>query len=448
MSRPIEFRFLSDVADFLRDTKKVEVTVDDLADALNAVSKDAPDLERKLARAMREAGKDAESLERALKDVGKAGDTAGDKMGDSISKGAKKAGDSAEKELGDGGRRAGESFMSNLGEGVGQGGGSVQDLIAGTLGDLVQDASGPVGAAVAAGAVLGTLVWQSFAAQKEAEKLATANVFEAFDEITGELDRRALLRTSFAELGGGELSQGLQDAARYAKATGLSMGEIADLITGEITPGTDEMRRNLQSQQESLEKQVTQQGYVTDENLAQLEAYKELLATTDLQRTALEGAVDGQKAWRDAVSETGANADQLLDTLNDSIAAAAEIGSGDVGLDELLDKAADLGWEMLTAEEQARIIGSNNPHVAKIKQQAEDVNTALANSKTTLENMPKSSLNWVRRDAFDVNEQIASARRQLDELANKKIPDKTFKIRPEVQALAGPLGAFVMKYLV
>ncbi len=440
MSRPIEFRFLSDVADFLRDTKKVEVTVDDLADALNAVSKDAPDLERKLARAMREAGKDAESLERALKDVGKAADASGDRF-DSISKGARKAGDSAEKEMGDGGRRAGESFMSNLGEGVGQGGGSVQDLISGFLGDLVQDASTPMGAAAGLGLGLGAAVWTYFAAEKESKAKAITAIFETFDQITGEIDEKALLLTSVMELGGGNLDQGWLDAAKYAKLTGIAIDDIYEAIKGGVNPATEKTVALLEEQRAL--------GVMGAENQAEIYvAAEELLGTIEKQRVATEGATEAARIQKEAMVSTGAGAQELLDLLNESIDAAAEIGSGDVGLDELLDKAADLGWEMLTAEEQARLIGSNNPHVAKIKQQAEDVNTALANSKTTLENMPKSSLNWVRRDAFDVNEQIASAKRQLDELANKKIPDKTFKIRPEVQALAGPLGAFVMKYLV
>ena len=61
-NKPITLEFLAEVSQFLRETKKVDVSMEDLSDALVATSNSSADLERKLGRAMREAEKDTESL--------------------------------------------------------------------------------------------------------------------------------------------------------------------------------------------------------------------------------------------------------------------------------------------------------------------------------------------------------------------------------------------------
>ena len=60
--KPVTIEFVAEVAQYLRAVKKVEVSTDDIADALVAVSKDSKDLEKDLSRAMRDSSRDTDRL--------------------------------------------------------------------------------------------------------------------------------------------------------------------------------------------------------------------------------------------------------------------------------------------------------------------------------------------------------------------------------------------------
>ena len=65
--------------------KKVELSTDDVADALVAVSKDSKDLEKDLDKAMRESARDTDRLARVVRDL--SGDI--EDTGDAAGKGAR-----------------------------------------------------------------------------------------------------------------------------------------------------------------------------------------------------------------------------------------------------------------------------------------------------------------------------------------------------------------------
>jgi hypothetical protein len=77
-SKPIRIEFVAEVAQYLRDTKKLAVSTEDIADALLSVTNSSEDLERKLSRAMREADKDVDTLQRSIRDQPKATKKAAD----------------------------------------------------------------------------------------------------------------------------------------------------------------------------------------------------------------------------------------------------------------------------------------------------------------------------------------------------------------------------------
>jgi len=159
MSRPIEIDFVANVAKALSGMKDVEISLDDVAAALVAASNDAPDLERKLAKAMQGAEKDVESLERAIKEVPKATDQAADKAVRDFDR----VGDSAD----EAGREVGDEFKQNLGESLASG--DIEDLLSDTLGGLVAGLKGPVGLAAAAFAGIAAVAFNE--ARKQAEEV-------------------------------------------------------------------------------------------------------------------------------------------------------------------------------------------------------------------------------------------------------------------------------------
>jgi len=195
-AKPVEITFVAEVASYLRNVKKVEVSTDDIADALVAVSKDAKDLEKDLNRAMRDSAKDTERLERVVKSLGREIDDTGDdakRAGRKMERAFDDAGDAAA-EFGD---ELGDEVRQNLGEGLASG--NIEDVVTDTLGGLLSAMKGPLGWATAgvAGVVLG--VWQLWRKQAEEEQARQEAAYNTY------IDRLIKAR--------GRLSEALSDAA-------------------------------------------------------------------------------------------------------------------------------------------------------------------------------------------------------------------------------------------
>jgi DNA-binding transcriptional MerR regulator len=323
-SKPIRIEFVAEVAQYLRDTKKLEVSTEDIADALNATTKDAQDLERKLGKAMKSAEKDAQSLERVLKEL----PDATSRFAREADKDLKKFSDDAR----DAGKDAGQNLGQSLGEGLSSGdlGGVLQEVLGETLGEV----SGPVGAAVAVGAGIALAVWNAFAEQSRIEKQKLNEMLDITDELTGSLDRVAQVRLALEELGGGDYGQGLKDAKKYADALGISISDITNLISGDMNPAAEATKFLLEDQKRVLENTLElQQGELSDADQARLDAINEILGTTELQVAAVEAATAAQETWNAAGRESVENSRYMKEYLQ----ASAEAANGVPGA---MEKAA------------------------------------------------------------------------------------------------------------
>jgi hypothetical protein len=178
--KPIEISFIGDVAQYLRATKKLEVSTEDIADALVEVSNSSEDLERKLSRAMRDAEKDVGTLERALKDIPKATGKAADE--------GKRDFERLADGMGEVGEEGASEFKQNLAQGLSSG--DLDSLVQDTLGGVIAGLSGAAAgvATVVAGAA--ALVFKEMQEQAAKVEELTANGVAAIEAQFDLLDRK------------------------------------------------------------------------------------------------------------------------------------------------------------------------------------------------------------------------------------------------------------------
>jgi hypothetical protein len=300
--KPIKIEFIAEVAQYLRDTKKLEISTEDIADALVATSNDAADLERKLGRAIRASERDVESLRRAVGDLPRTTARATSDASDDFKKFGKEASES--------GRDTGRDFASSLGEGLASGdvSDSLTDALAGTLGNI----SGPVSAAVAAGAAIALALYNSFADTSKTQKEKMAEVFGFTDLLTGEVDKLARLTAGIAELGGGDEATGWRDAAKYAAELGISAGEVAELVSGRISPDTEATYLYVKEMERHYDAIAAQGTGLTQSQRETREAVRETLGTTELLRDAARDQAQATATARTHYLEMGHALDPLV----------------------------------------------------------------------------------------------------------------------------------------
>lgn len=166
--RPIIIEFGSKVRDFLRGTKKVERSTEDIADSLKDATKDAEKFEREFTSAMDEAARESKNASRKIEK--NFDDTGG--------------------QLGDIGSEAGDEFVQNIGEAISSG--DIEGLLQGTLGGLVGGLKGPIAAAAATLGGLAVIAFQQVRAEAEAltafyeswQEAFVALVKQTADELT------------------------------------------------------------------------------------------------------------------------------------------------------------------------------------------------------------------------------------------------------------------------
>jgi len=321
-NRPIKFEFIADVADYLRDVKKMSVSTEDIADAFVAVSNSSDDLERKLARAMRESERDVERLEKAVRDLPDASDDAADKMVRDFDR----AGD----EIAETGKETGSDLLGNLGEGLASG--DISDTLQDTLGEALGKVSGPGSAALAAAAGLALAIWNVFKAQSEKQKQELADTFDITDLVTGQIDKVAQLQEAFEDLGGGDMGAGISKAREIAIDLGLSMEDVGAVITGEINPATTRTAAYLQEQLDILAEQREEQGGLTQEQGDQEVQLQTLLDLHNQNANAIQVNQDRAAAYQQA----------LAGVQSEAINIAGAIGQIDVNQDGVIDNADTL----------------------------------------------------------------------------------------------------------
>ena len=85
-------------------------------------------------------------------------------------------------------------------------------------------------------------VWSSMRAESEKHKQEMADSFDLVDLITGEIDKVKQFEEAMADLGGGDLQTGLDEAWRISRKLGISMEDIGNVITGLNSPNSGDVR--------------------------------------------------------------------------------------------------------------------------------------------------------------------------------------------------------------
>jgi predicted nucleic acid-binding Zn-ribbon protein len=292
-NRPISFEFLADVSNFLRETKKVEVSVDDLADAFVQTTSDSDELERKLAQAMRASKQDVDTLERAVKDVGKASDTVADSAAHDFSR----IGD----EAADAGREVGDEFKQNLGESLSSG--DLSGLLSDTLGGLVGSLSGPIGIAAAgvagAAALVFNAVKQSWEETQQAISDSASSLWSTTLAQLGDQIGQVTAQVSATVLVQQELSRLWQDSPdNMAKL--VEQAELLGINSNDVLPARAGDAQAIGRVNAALR----QSEQATDNYLGSTSDV--LAAHDDIEQSIFRGssALDIQKARLDAYNDS------------------------------------------------------------------------------------------------------------------------------------------------
>jgi hypothetical protein len=237
-NKPIRIEFVAEVAQYLRDTKKLEVSTEDIADALNATTKNADDLERKLGRAMKGAEKDAESLRRVLDDLPKSTGKAAQAADDDF----KKIGDDAK----EAGREAGQEFRQNLGESLASG--NLSDLFSDTIGGLISSLQGPIGIAAAGIGAGALLIFNKLKEDWQATVEAMNTLAQGLVDKQIELGRQFLFQSEKLEVMRGIIKENPElwgKVREAAEALGYTLDDVANAMLGG-TAEADAFKKKLQ----------------------------------------------------------------------------------------------------------------------------------------------------------------------------------------------------------
>lgn len=303
MAKPISIEFVADVAQYLRETKKLEVSTEDIADALVATSNSADDLERKLSRAMKDAERDTEGLERAIKDLPKASDDAARDIDKDMSK--------VEDSMADAGKESAQEFKQNLGESLASG--DITSIIQDTAGGLVSGLSGPLAAAAAVLAGGAALAFGQM--QKTAEQ--AAQLSETFLEkmrsnlTTAKEEMDAAFKQSQFQDWVVENLDMFQDINDELHAAGINADDYAQALFegGDELEGMKDKLRGIMDIHGRLEGPVGHQKVVYDETG---DAAAELLTTISNMEGAHREANDEARVYAETIAGPARRAVQDL----------------------------------------------------------------------------------------------------------------------------------------
>lgn len=222
--RPITIEFAADVQKFLRDTKKLDVSLEDIEAALKsaaaAADKSGAGIDSSMNRAEGGLRDFAAEAERAARDSGRA---------------FRRMDDDAERAahgMGDAGREAGSEFRQNLGQAIGSGG-SLDEVIGETIGSLVGSVSGPLAGAFVAVGAAGMLAFNSIAERAERVAETTKEMVDTILGLSGRLDdisRKAVFQGWLQNLRDND--KAAEDFAAAIRDGVISSEELRDAVTG------------------------------------------------------------------------------------------------------------------------------------------------------------------------------------------------------------------------
>jgi len=247
--RPIVVEWAANVRDFLKGTKQVERSVEDVADELQDAAKDADRFEDRFTDAMRDAERQADRSARRIED-----DFA-----------------KAPGKLGEFGEDAGQEFIQNVGESVSAG--DIDGIAQGIGGGLLSGLTGPLGLAAAGVGAVVLGVFSKVQAEQEALNQAIterAQTFwegmlanwEAFQGAWTATDVRAEMQRLLSEE-----AERMEELRVKAEEAGVPFDLVVEALAGGVD-AQNELNRLLEEAEEKntrWEEATGRQKDLTDE---------------------------------------------------------------------------------------------------------------------------------------------------------------------------------------
>lgn len=227
-NRPFIFRFFFDSKDAKKGADEVADSLEGIGDALDGVSaqvdKGMDAVERRMHRGADEIGKSTEKIK-----------------------------DETKRDVGGVGSELGGEFIQNFGESLSSGdlGSVVFDTLGGALSGLdrlgTRAAKAVMAgfAAVGIGAVVAQSILDGIKERQQEFNDALSSIFDAIDEKTGQVQRKAVIDAALTQLGEGNLAVGQQRAMEMADRLGVSYEDLGSMLAGEVNPQLDAMRQKV-----------------------------------------------------------------------------------------------------------------------------------------------------------------------------------------------------------
>lgn len=319
----ISIPILSNVRDFLSGTKQVEGALDDVADSLDDVARDAARGTDRISDSLSDTGRDVDRLERKFRDLATGTRDSSRKAGDSV----RTIKDDIDT-VGDASREVGDELRQNLGETFSSFRGDLEDLpqiAQDTLGGLA--GSGALGgipglAVTAAGAaglglIIGAIDNINQAAEKSEERandLANAYI-EAGSTVLSTIETAARVGNVITDK---ELRT---EAENLAKTLSIDMAEAVRIVAGDtnalagaqaiLADRQEKVNEKMHTGKELTAQQIIdiqeEAGAVYDQSAA-LDVYAQRQDTAT-QRAKLHS--DALKSMIDDYSDVGVEVDEV-----------------------------------------------------------------------------------------------------------------------------------------
>jgi ABC-type transporter Mla subunit MlaD len=327
---PISIDLLANATSFLRGAKDVEGALDDVADSLDDVARDAQRSGDKLGREYEGASRDVEDagerLERTFKELRDTVQRETKSGGDSMKRNFKESTSAASRDL----EELGNEAKANASETFSSFDGSAQSLvegIQGTFGGIVSSL-GPIGAAAGAAGAIGIgLMLAEFDKGTERNEEFRASVAELATEFieTGEIGAASIdfivdrLRELATQTEDGKVNLAdLNDAARDA-------GRGLDVLADAYGANRSEIEKIIDRERDLLEQyKLTEQGAMDSSReafeAAQQRAQGQQKIVDELQRTRdmIVEAADAEAAYVAAGGPELERKAALVESLNDA----------------------------------------------------------------------------------------------------------------------------------
>ncbi|MFZ4843014.1 hypothetical protein [Mycetocola saprophilus] len=352
----------SNARDFVRGTKDAETALEDVADALDDLARDAKKSSDKTGDAL------ADGIEDGLKDAERVADRAGKRIGDNVEDGVKAgtkdaeksvekleasfsdlaaaskretttAGQAVKKNVGEAARDTSEAVseikdeaISNLSEVVSSFDGSassIADLVQGTFGGLVSSL-GPLGMGIGAAAALGIGLWVS---QTEGAAEATEEFRSRVGELaqeyietgkTGETSLDFMIdRLKEAAATADDSTDSLSELRRIAKTAGTDFRTLSDAYAGNAK-GLDEVIKAQEKRRDQLQKERIASDGV---NLSLEERMRAQIAVIDTLTQARDAAKDAEAATEAYAAAGGPEMEARRDQI-DAVSSALQSSIG------------------------------------------------------------------------------------------------------------------------